>query len=61
MPEVPSGTVTFLFTDIAGSTVRWTQHSAAMRAARRPFHEAQAEQAGGHAQRGIGQEGRPAP
>jgi class 3 adenylate cyclase len=33
MPDVPSGTVTFLFTDIAGSTRRWTQHPAAMRAA----------------------------
>jgi predicted ATPase/class 3 adenylate cyclase/Tfp pilus assembly protein PilF len=29
----PSGTVTFLFTDIEGSTKRWEQHPSAMRAA----------------------------
>jgi predicted ATPase/class 3 adenylate cyclase len=33
MAEVPSGTVTFLFTDIEGSTTRWEQHQDAMRAA----------------------------
>jgi predicted ATPase/class 3 adenylate cyclase len=33
MPEFPSGTVTFLFTDVEGSTRRWEQDSAAMRAA----------------------------
>ncbi len=33
MAELPSGTVTFLFTDIEGSTMRWEQHPAAMRAA----------------------------
>jgi predicted ATPase/class 3 adenylate cyclase len=33
MPDLPSGTVTFLFTDIEGSTVRWERHPAAMRAA----------------------------
>ena len=26
MPDLPSGTVTFLFTDIEGSTERWRQH-----------------------------------
>src|SRR5262245_6811751 len=30
---LPSGTVTFLFTDIEGSTRRWEPHPAAMRAA----------------------------
>ncbi len=33
MPELPSGTVTFLFTDIEGSTTRWEQHPEAMRTA----------------------------
>ncbi len=33
MPELPSGTVTFLFTDIEGSTTRWEQHREAMQAA----------------------------
>src|SRR3712207_9399310 len=33
MPELPTGTVTFLFTDIEGSTTRWEQHRAAMQAA----------------------------
>src|SRR5215212_6187376 len=30
MPDLPSGTVTFLFTDIEGSTARWEQDRAAM-------------------------------
>src|SRR3954454_11655683 len=30
MVELPSGTVTFLFTDIEGSTQRWQQQPAAM-------------------------------
>jgi predicted ATPase/class 3 adenylate cyclase len=30
MPDPPSGTVTFLFTDIAGSTKLWEQHNDAM-------------------------------
>src|SRR5689334_3674896 len=30
MPEFPSGTVAFLFTDIEGSTRRWETHQAAM-------------------------------
>ena len=33
MPELPSGTVTFLFTDIEGSTALWKQDHAAMAAA----------------------------
>jgi len=33
MAELPGGTVTFLFTDIEGSTVRWERHPDAMRAA----------------------------
>jgi predicted ATPase/class 3 adenylate cyclase len=33
MPEYPSGTVAFLFTDIEGSTKRWERDTAAMRAA----------------------------
>ena len=31
MAELPSGTVTFLFTDLEGSTRLWEQHAAAMR------------------------------
>jgi predicted ATPase/class 3 adenylate cyclase len=33
MSEAPTGTVTFLFTDIEGSTTRWEHHPEAMRAA----------------------------
>ena len=33
MPELPSGTVTFLFTDIEGSTALWEQDHAAMQMA----------------------------
>jgi len=33
MTHLPSGTVTFLFTDIEGSTRRWEQHPTAMQAA----------------------------
>src|SRR5918998_4135270 len=33
MPELPTGTVTFLFTDIKGSTMLWEQHRDAMRQA----------------------------
>ena len=32
MPELPSGTVTFLFTDIEGSTERWERDRAVMAA-----------------------------
>src|SRR5436309_15118971 len=33
MRELPSGTVTFLFTDIEGSTRRWERDAVAMRSA----------------------------
>lgn len=33
MPELPTGTVTFLFTDIEGSTARWEQQTQTMQAA----------------------------
>src|SRR3954469_3412203 len=33
MPELPTGTVTFLFTDIEGSTALWERDRAAMRVA----------------------------
>ncbi len=33
MPELPTGSVTFLFTAIEGSTTRWEQHREAMQAA----------------------------
>ncbi len=33
MAALPTGTVTFLFTDIEGSTTRWEQHTEVMRAA----------------------------
>src|SRR4051794_14674203 len=33
MPELPTGTVTFLFTDIEGSTRLWQDHGEAMPAA----------------------------
>src|SRR5690349_15861279 len=33
MAELPTGTVTFLFTDVAGSTRLWEEHPAAMREA----------------------------
>jgi class 3 adenylate cyclase/tetratricopeptide (TPR) repeat protein len=32
MPDLPAGTVTFLFTDIEGSTARWEQQTESMRA-----------------------------
>ena len=31
MPDLPSGTVTYLFIDIEGSTPLWEQHQAARR------------------------------
>ena len=31
MAELPTGTVTFLFTDLAGSTRLWEEHPEAMR------------------------------
>ena len=33
MPDLPSGTVTFLFDDIEGSTERWERNPSSMRAA----------------------------
>jgi len=33
MPDLPDGTVTFLFTDIEGSTKRWEHHAQAMKSA----------------------------
>src|SRR5262249_36359062 len=33
MPDLPTGTVTFLFTDIEGSTTRWEHQPEAMRLA----------------------------
>ena len=33
MAALPTGTITFLFTDIEGSTIRWEQQRAAMQAA----------------------------
>ena len=33
MADLPTGTITFLFTDIEGSTTRWEQHRAAMQSA----------------------------
>src|SRR5438128_10018932 len=33
MPDLPTGTVTFLFTDIEGSTRRWEEQPEAMRVA----------------------------
>ena len=35
MPDLPSGTVTFLFTDIEGSTALWERDQVAMAAAGR--------------------------
>ena len=35
MPELPTGTVTFLFTDLEGSTRLWEEHREAMRGTRR--------------------------
>ena len=41
MPELPSGTVTFLFTDLEGSTALWEHQSEAMRLALQYFfHDA---------------------
>src|SRR5512132_233485 len=33
MPELPTGTVTFLFTDLEGSTRLWEEHPDAMKSA----------------------------
>src|SRR6187200_294122 len=57
MPQPPTGVVTFLFTDIEGSTSHWEHHPAAMQVA---FvrHEAIIREAisahGGHAYKMVG-------
>ena len=57
MTELPTGTVTFLFTDIEGSTTRWEQHREAMQAAL-ARHDAILRQAieahGGHVFKTVG-------
>jgi predicted ATPase/class 3 adenylate cyclase len=57
MPELPTGTVTFLFTDIEGSTRLWEQHPEAMRLAL-ARHDALLRQAienhGGHVFKTMG-------
>ena len=57
MPDLPTGTVTFLFTDIEGSTIRWEQHREAMQAAL-ARHDAILRQAieahGGHVFKTVG-------
>jgi hypothetical protein len=37
MPDLPSGTVTFLFTDIKGSTTLWERDRAGMATAVEPY------------------------
>jgi predicted ATPase/class 3 adenylate cyclase len=44
VPDLPTGTVTFLFTDVEGSTRLWEQHPAAMKAAT-ARHDALVEEA----------------
>ena len=39
MAELPSGTVTFLFTDLEGSTRQWEEHHEAMVGARARYYE----------------------
>lgn len=54
---LPSGTVTFLFTDIEGSTKRWEQHPEAMRAALAQHDEllrAAIQNGGGHIFKTVG-------
>src|SRR5712691_6570302 len=57
MADLPTGTVTFLFTDIEGSTRLWEQHPEAMRAAL-ARHDALLRQAiearGGHVFKTMG-------
>src|SRR3989337_754900 len=57
MPDLPTGTVTFLFTDIEGSTRLWEKHPTAMREAL-ARHDAilrsAIETAGGHVFKTIG-------
>ncbi len=56
-PDLPSGTVTFLFSDIEGSTERWDQHRAAMQDAVRRHDalvRAEIEAHGGYVFKTIG-------
>src|SRR5262245_26116946 len=46
MPDLPTGTVTFLFTDIEGSTRLWDQHAEAMREALARHHALAADEIG---------------
>src|ERR1700737_4229770 len=48
MPPLPSGTVTFLFTDIEGSTLLWEQHPEAMSRAVSRHHTILRESIGAH-------------
>ena len=56
---IPTGTVTFLFSDIEGSTQRWERHTEAMEAALRRhdvlLHSIVAEQRG-HVFKTVGDE-----
>ncbi len=57
MIQPPSGTVTFLFTDIEGSTVRWEAYSQQMRAALARHDEivrASIEEQGGYVFKTVG-------
>ena len=57
MPELPSGTVTFLFTDLEGSTALWERQSEAMRLAlarHDALVRAAIEEHGGHVVKTMG-------
>jgi class 3 adenylate cyclase len=58
MPDLPTGTVTFLFTDIEGSTRLWEQHPEAMPQAALARHDALLSDAveahGGHRLKSVG-------
>jgi class 3 adenylate cyclase len=57
MSELPTGTVTFLFTDVEGSTRLWEQHPDAMRGALARHDElvtAAVERRGGQVVKGMG-------
>ena len=49
MTELPTGTVTFLFTDLEGSTRLWEEHPEAMRGALTRHDEIVREAIEGHA------------
>ena len=53
MADLPSGTVTFLFTDIEGSTERWVQEPPAMRAVAAGWVTQSAEATGAPTGRGT--------